>query len=97
MCFTRQFRERHPFDAVACGEDTRLLWRSRSCRIMTLDYPAIMVATLHRHNSGRTVPKGARWQPVPVAEATAMLGAQVAAYRAAARCWRGRTATSPWW
>jgi glycosyltransferase involved in cell wall biosynthesis/predicted O-methyltransferase YrrM len=85
MCFTREFWERNPFDAVACGEDTRLLWRSRSCRIVALDEPAMVVATLHGHNTSRTVPKGARWQPVQVSEVTAVLGSRAAAYRAAAR------------
>ncbi|RYE40750.1 MAG: glycosyltransferase [Hyphomicrobiales bacterium] len=84
LCYTRAFWEHHHFDAVSTGEDTRFLWRSGSRRILVLNEPAMVVATVHGRNTSRNNMNGSRWHPTPVAEVSALLGEDDERYRAAA-------------
>lgn len=88
LAYTRTFWERNEFAAIPKGEDTRFLWRGGSRRIIALDEPALVVATLHGGNTSSRTSRdntlGSRWRPVALDEVVAVMGPEIEAYRLAA-------------
>ncbi|MDA0165828.1 glycosyltransferase [Solirubrobacter ginsenosidimutans] len=84
LCFTREAWLRHPFPELDVGEDTRFVWTARGLRVHAHADHRFYVATVHPGNTSVKRPAGRRWTEVPAAEAEALMGDDVAAYRAAA-------------
>jgi glycosyltransferase involved in cell wall biosynthesis/GT2 family glycosyltransferase len=83
MCYTRAFWERNRFDAVSTGEDTRMLWRSRSPRVVAIDGD-LVVALIHSGNTAGKNTGGSRWRRADEDEVLQLMGEDNAALYASA-------------
>ena len=91
LCYPRSVWERHRFPELDVGEDTRFVWSARGLRIHAHADSRFYVATVHARNTSPKRPHGRRWRAVVAHDVEALMGADAAAYAAAAH---GRAAVA---
>lgn len=83
LCYRRSFWERHPFQDITIGEDTRFVWSSSEANIVALSEPNFYVALIHARNTAAKHTTSRRWQAVSLDLVAELLGPEMALYRTA--------------
>ena len=75
LLYRRSLWQRHPFPAIAVGEDTRFVWSGAAHRIAVHDDHRLVVGLVHAANTSRKDTEGAWWAPIDWNEIEEVVGA----------------------
>lgn len=80
LCYRKETWRVNPFADIDVGEDTRFVQARLAQRLAILPDASFFVALIHAHNVSPKQPRGARWQPLAVAEIEGLLGEDLGLY-----------------